>query len=109
VIVVEPGLDLHEWATEWAGLEPLVEDSPAEALSELGDLIERILVARGYQLDEEVTLEGEEREIVDEYREARRISDLVERGESVDPGDIGLAITGFRNLYEYLIRERRAP
>jgi hypothetical protein len=30
----EPGLDLHEWQTEWEALEPLVEDSPREALPE---------------------------------------------------------------------------
>jgi len=30
--MVEPGLDLHEWQTEWEALEPLVEDSPRVAV-----------------------------------------------------------------------------
>ena len=43
----EPGLDRHEWETEWQALEPQVEDSPAEALPELDKLIERMLVEQG--------------------------------------------------------------
>jgi hypothetical protein len=44
--MVEPGLDRHEWETEWQALEP---------------------------------------------------------GETVDPGDIGAAVAGYRNLYQRLI------
>ena len=33
-VVVEPGLDQHDWESEWQLLEPLVRDSPAEALPE---------------------------------------------------------------------------
>jgi len=40
----EPGLDRQQWVTEWAALEPLLEDSPVESLSELDDLVERMLV-----------------------------------------------------------------
>ena len=40
----EPGLDSQEWETEWAALEPLVIDSPAEALPELDRLVGRMLV-----------------------------------------------------------------
>ena len=36
----EPGLDRQQWVTEWAALEPLLEDSPVESLSELDDLVE---------------------------------------------------------------------
>ena len=107
--MVEPGLDRHEWETEWQGLEPLVVDSPAEALPELDNLIERMMVARGYPIDEAVALESSEPEIVAEFLEARRIARLVDAGESVDPGDVGAAITGYRNLYEFLLEERRAP
>src|SRR5439155_21246384 len=45
--VVEPGLDRHEWETEWQAREPLVADSPAEALSELAELVERGMAGRG--------------------------------------------------------------
>jgi hypothetical protein len=108
--VVEPGIDRHEWETEWAGLEPLVVDSPAEALPELADLVERMLVARGYPItEEEAGPEFEDPEVLAAFLEARRISDLVERGESVAPGDVGAAVTAYRNLYELLLEERRAP
>ena len=50
--VQEPGLDKHEWETEWQGLEPLLADSPAEALPEVDDLVARLMEARGFPLTE---------------------------------------------------------
>ena len=44
--MVEPGLDRHEWETEWQALEPLVVDSPAEALPEVDRLVGRMLAER---------------------------------------------------------------
>ena len=52
-LVAERGVDRREWETEWEGLEPLVIDSPAEALPEVDRLIERMLIARGYPTTEE--------------------------------------------------------
>jgi hypothetical protein len=107
--VVEPGLDRHEWETEWQSLEPLVVDSPGEALPEVDRLIERMMQERGLPTEEEGAHESGEPEVVAEFLEARRITNLVERGETVDPGDVGAAVTGYRSLYEYLLAERRAP
>src|SRR5205085_3428193 len=56
----EPGLDRHEWESELATLEPQLEGDPASALPGLADLVERMLLERGYQLDEPVTGEGTE-------------------------------------------------
>ena len=39
----EPGLDKHEWETQWEGLEPLIADAPGEALSEVDDLVARMI------------------------------------------------------------------
>jgi len=75
--VPEPGLDQQEWETEWRGLEPLLIDSPAEALPEVDRLIERLLIARGYPTTEE--------------------------GARDDPSAVSAAITGYRNLYEFLL------
>jgi hypothetical protein len=107
--VVEPGLDRHDWETEWQGLEPLVIDSPAEALPELGRLIERMLVECGYPTDEAHAHEASHPEIVAEFLEAERITNLIEAGGAVDPSDIGAAVTGYRNLYEFLLAESGAP
>ena len=48
----EPGLDEHLWITEWEALDFVVRDSPAEALSELDDLVARMMEARGIALEE---------------------------------------------------------
>ena len=95
-------MDRREWETEWQALEPLVADSPSEALVEVHGLIERMLVAHGYPVDEEHEFDAPEDEIVKEFLEARRIARLVDAGEQVDPGDVGAAIEGYRNIYDYL-------
>lgn len=107
--MAEPGLDEHGWETEWQELEPLVVDSPTEALPELDGLVERMLRDRGYPTEEADAHESAEPEVVAEFLEARRITTLVDAGEDVGPGDIGGAITGYRNLYEFLLDNGRAP
>ena len=106
----DPGLDRHEWESEMQALEEELEDAPAEALPELGDLVERMLAERGYDLSDPVAREGEEREVVAEYMAARETSDRVERGDAgVGPGDVAAAINGFRAIYDFLITGREAP
>jgi hypothetical protein len=100
--VRDPGLDRHEWETEWQGLEPLVADSPAEALPELDGLVERMMVAHGYRVDAADELDAPEDEVVKEFLEARRIARLVDAGERIDPSDVGAAVAGYRNVYEHL-------
>jgi hypothetical protein len=107
--VVEPGVDRHDWETEWQGLEPLVVDAPAEALPEVDRLIERMLIESGYPTTEEEAPDAADPELVAEFLEARRITNLVEAGEPVDPGDIGAAITGYRSLYELLLGKQGSP
>jgi hypothetical protein len=99
----DPGLDRHEWESEWQALEPLVRDSPAEALPELDDLVERMMVARGYPLTDEGPTEEAEPDVLAEFLEARRIARLQDEGGTVDPGDVGAAVTAYRNLYEHLL------
>jgi hypothetical protein len=105
----DPGLDRHVWETEWEALEPLVVDSPLEALPELDRLVEQMMVERGYpiSIQEAEEREFEEPDVLAEFLEARRIAHLVDQGEDVDPGDVGAAITGFRSLYEYLLDQPR--
>jgi hypothetical protein len=105
----EPGLDRHEWESELESLEPELRGSPAEALPELADLVRRMLDERGFDLDDPLARESDEREIVSEYDSAREVADRLERGEDVGPGDVGAAINGLRALYDHLISERSAP
>ena len=106
----EPGLDRHEWESEYRQLEDELETAPREALPELRDLIERILVERGYDLGDPVAREGEEREVVAEFQAASDIARRVEAAdESVGHGDVGAAINGLRAIFDYLTAEHYAP
>ena len=89
----EPGLDLHAWETRWAELEEELGTDPAGVLPAACDLIEEMLGLSGADGDLELTLGA-----------AREVADAVERGEDVDPGDIGGAI---ENLHA--IRAAIAP
>jgi hypothetical protein len=101
----EPGLDRHEWETEWEQLEPDLEDSPSEALHELDDLIARMLTEAGYPLDtqDQVDDEGIDPEVMTSFFAAREITRQVDRGDDVDPGDVAQAVNLYRELYEHLI------
>ncbi len=101
----QPGLDEYDWQSEYASFEEDLEHDPASTLSQLADLVERMLAERGYELTDPVVREGDERAIVADYLAARETSDRVERDEDVDPGDIGAAIVNLRELFETLAAE----
>jgi len=108
--MLEPGLDRHEWESEWQALEEQVADAPAEALPELDDLVGRMLEARGFAIGDPVASEGDEPEIIAEFRSARETMRLVEAGaDGISPGDVAAAINGYRAVYEYVIADHRAP
>jgi hypothetical protein len=105
----EPGLDRHEWETEWEALEPLVVDSPEEALPELDDLVGRMLAERGYPVEEAETEpaspvdeEGVDPEVMAAFRVAREIARRSET-EDVPPGDVAHAVGLYRELYDHLL------
>jgi hypothetical protein len=101
----EPGLDRHQWETEWAELEPLLNDSPAEVLPALDDFVARMLAEVGYPTDtaDEVDDEGVDPEVRASFRAAHEIAEHVDRGATVDPGDIGQAVALYREIYEHLV------
>jgi hypothetical protein len=101
----EPGIDRHQWESEWQALEPLVVDSPEEALPELDSLVERMLAEAGYPVAtaDPIDDEGADPEVRASFRVAREITRRVDAGEDVGPGDVGHAITLYRELYEHLL------
>ena len=108
--MLEPGLDRHEWESEWQALEEQVADAPAEALPDLDDLVARMLEARGFALDDPVAREGDDPEVLKEFLAARETMRLVEQGaDGISPGDVAAAVNGYRNVYDHLISERSAP
>ena len=100
--VREPGLDEHGWQTQWEALEPELAASPAEALPEVDRLIEEIVAERGYE-------PGVDPEIDRELETGRDVVSRLEAGEAVGPGDVGAAALSYRNVFEQLLAERRAP
>lgn len=108
--MLEPGLDRHEWESEWQALEEQVADAPAESLSDLDDLVGRMLESRGYAINDPVAVEGEEREVVTEFQSARETTRLVESGSGdISPGDVAAAVNGYRSVYETILAEFSAP
>jgi hypothetical protein len=108
-MATEPGLDRHEWESELASLDDDLRDSPAEALPELAELVGRMLEGRGYDLDDPVAREGDDREVVAQFQAAREVADRADVGEDVDPGDVADAINGLRDLFAYVVAERETP
>jgi hypothetical protein len=105
----EPGLDRHAWESLLEGLGDDLRTDPFAALPDLADLVERMLEEAGYDLDDPVVREGEEREVVAEYLAAREVADLVERGnDQVSPGDVAAAIEGLRALAGFVTAEHIA-
>ena len=109
MLVQEPGLDEHEWVTEWEQIEPELRESPTEALSEADDLVGRMMEARGFPLSEQDGEELAEPETVREFEEAHRVRLLIDSGESFDPGDVAVAVEAYRSLYTYLLEYGATP
>jgi hypothetical protein len=107
--MAEPGLDLHEWQTRWEELEPLVQESPLEALPELDRLVAELLEARGYAPNDPVAAQGDEPEILVNFRSARELTRLWESDADISPGEVAQAIEDYRSVYESVIEERAPP
>jgi hypothetical protein len=105
----EPGLDRHEWEATWAQLEEDVASSPAEALVDLDALVARMLEARGFAPDDPIASEGDDPEVLTSFRAAREVTQRVDGGLDVDPGDIAYAVNTYTELYEHILSERGAP
>ena len=102
--LVDPGVDRHDFATEWAVLWEEAHDDPRETLPELEDLVARLLVRHGYVLDEDdPAAAGEEREMLASYASARDVADTARTGQDVDAGDVAQAIADLREVYESLV------
>jgi len=105
----DPGLDLHDWESQFASLEPDLRDDPEQALPELADLVRQMLEERGHEPQDPVELEGEEREIIASYRAARETAERVDAAEDVDPGDVADAINSLRAVFDTLVVELSPP
>jgi hypothetical protein len=83
----EPGLDLHGWETRWSELDEELAEDPAAALVEACDAIEELL-----------TVDDGQNELVAAYAAARDIADRIERGDRVESGDLATAVENLRAI-----------
>ena len=105
----EPGLDRHEWESEWESLQEELAADPAATLVSLDRLVAEMLDARGYALTDEIASEGDDPEVVTEFRAAHEVTQAIDAGRDVDPGDVAMAVNAYRALYEHVLNDRTAP
>jgi hypothetical protein len=103
--MLEPGLDRHEWKSEWQTLEDDLRIDPAQALPELDRLVARMLAESGYELTDPIA--GDESEVVAEYLAAHEIVEAAERdSDALSLGDVASAVNGFRAVFATLVTTR---
>jgi hypothetical protein len=95
---VPAGFDEHDWESTWASVEEVAEENPDAALSQYVDLMEQMLTARGFALDDPVARQGEEPEVVRTYLAARETAERAEVGDA-SRADVELAIDDLRVLF----------
>jgi hypothetical protein len=101
----EPGLDRHEWDSEWQTLEDDLRTDPAQALPELDRFVARMLEESGYELTEPIA--GDENEVVAEYLAAHEVVEVAERdSDELSLGDVAAAVNGFRAVFDTLVATR---
>ncbi len=96
----EPGLELHEWRTRWEQLLEVAEESPADAVTEMGRLLEEML-------QESAALEADD-EAARLFTAAQDAARGYEAGDA-SAGDLAHAINCYRELYELLTAEELDP
>jgi hypothetical protein len=100
----EPGIELHDWETVKASIEEDLPDDPDAGLSQLADLVHRMLVESGYAIDDAVASRGGELEVVLAYRSARETAERAELGEA-SRGDVEAALEDLRDVFTALVAE----
>jgi len=108
--MLDAGLDRHEWESRWQSLEEELADSPRDVLPELDVLVAQMLEERHFTIDDPVAAEGQEPEVVADFRAAREITRLLATDpDAVSPGDVAAAVNNYRSVYDFMIEEQAAP
>ena len=106
----EPGLDVHQWESEWASLEDDIGDSPETALPLVHELITRMLRERRILDDNLVVAEGADPEWFRTWEAGTELVALLDDpGADIARQDIVDQIEEYRALFEALAAERAPP
>jgi hypothetical protein len=100
------GDDRHAWESEYEGLAEELRTEPAEALSELLDLVERMLRAAGYEQGVPGASDDPEVDVV--LERAREVVALREAGAAVENDDAFQAAAELRDVYQRLLEAPEA-
>jgi hypothetical protein len=103
--MLDPGLDRHDWESQWASLEEDIRESPREVLPELERLLAQMLEEA--ELDPAAEPRDDEPEVLAEFRAGQELREAAE-SDAGSAGDVAAAIEAFRLVYDTLIDERRA-
>jgi hypothetical protein len=108
--VSEPGLDAHEWESEWASLEEDIADSPETALPYVHELVTRMLRERRILDADLVATEGADPDYIRTWQAgAELVAAIGDPGVDVEQDDIVEQIENYRELFEALLAERTPP
>ena len=106
----EPGLDVHQWESEWASLEDDIADSPETALPLVHELVTRMLKERRILDENLVVAEGADPDWFRTWEAGKELVALLDDLDTdVDHQDLVDQIEEYRALFEALVAERAAP
>jgi hypothetical protein len=100
---IEPGMDRHDWESEYEALEDGLRTEPAEALPEFLDLVGRMLEEHGIDVDGAMA-EGDP-EVGAAVGRARELVQRLDTGAQVENDDLFQAAAELRGLYRSLLSE----
>ncbi|MDX1659827.1 MAG: hypothetical protein R3343_13480 [Nitriliruptorales bacterium] len=100
----------NRFADEWIDVQRRFVDEPEHATEQADDLIQRVMKARGYPVEDfeqrARDLSVDHPEVVEHYRKGRR---LLDRSERVPTEDYREAMLHLRELYERLVGRSVEP
>jgi hypothetical protein len=105
----EPGLDRHEWESEWASLEEDFDADPFNSLRYVHELIGRMLKERRILDDSFVATEGADPELLRPYEAGAELVRRIDAELVVEEADVREALENYRELFQTLVTERAAP
>jgi hypothetical protein len=101
-------VDHDRFASEWTKVQAEFVDAPSEAVSDADELIQRVMAARGYPVEDfdrrAADVSVEHPDVVEHYRSAHSIA-VKEAREDRDPNTEALrkAMVYYRSLFDELL------
>ena len=105
----EPGLDRHEWESEWASLEEDFDSDPFNSLRSVNALITRMLKERSIVDENLVVREGADPDLVRSWEASAELVRRLDAELDVEEADVREALENYRELFQTLVSERAPP